>query len=160
MASKKPKPKPKPKPRSPPSNDGDINPSSDVAAAPDAAETIPKRILPRHLARSVQPGVEYTQWGDLMWELYGLEVGTLSNGPLPDSDRVLQNWLEWQKKFAEVTIPLYPLPNGSGHLRTKRGLKNYRLLRTRTFQCISPISKQQSHIIKDSMGICSANQPL
>jgi len=28
-------------------------------------------------------GVEYTPWGDLMWEPYGLEDGTLLNGPLP-----------------------------------------------------------------------------
>jgi hypothetical protein len=43
----------------------------------------------------LEPGAEYTPWGDLVWELYGLEDGTLSIGPLPE--KILQNFSEWQE---------------------------------------------------------------
>jgi hypothetical protein len=62
---------------------------------PSSQNVRPKRILPKHLVPMLEPGAEYTPWGDLVWELYGLEDGTLGTGPLPE--KVLQNFSEWQE---------------------------------------------------------------
>jgi len=115
-------------------------------ASPSSHIVRPKRILPENLVQVLEPGAEYTPWGDLMWELYGLEDGTLSNGPLPE--KVLQNWSEWRDSnlshppFHYLLLIRVILQDslkhhgqsvktgsldGSGHLLTKSGLKNLRL---------------------------------
>ena len=76
-------------------------------ASPSTQNVRPKRILPKYLVPTLEPGAEYSPWGDLMWELYGLEDGTLSNEPLPE--KVLQNWPYWQESnlFLLAFIILY-----------------------------------------------------
>jgi len=116
--------------------------SSEVAS-PSSHTVRPKRILPENLVHVLEPGAEYTPWGDLMWELYGLEDGTLSDGPLPE--KVLQNWTEWRDSnlshppFHYLLLICFILQDslkhhgrsvktgsldGSGHLPTKSGSEN------------------------------------
>jgi len=114
--------------------------------SPSSHTVRPKRILPKNLAHLLEPGAEYTPWGDLMWELYGLEDGTLSGGPMPE--KVLQNWSEWRDsnlsdppfhylllirvisqdslKHHGQSVKTGPV-NGSGHSAIRSGLKNWRL---------------------------------
>jgi hypothetical protein len=44
----------------------------------------------------LEPGAEYSPWGDMVWELYGLPDGTLPDDPFPANDERLRTPY-WQK---------------------------------------------------------------
>ena len=69
-------------------------PSTTASTAAPTAR--PKRILPKHLIPHLQPGAEYSPWGDAAWELCGSEEdGTLSMAsPDEEFNRNAEYWIK------------------------------------------------------------------
>ena len=64
-----------------------------------ASSGLPKRKLPKHLIPHVQPGAEYSPWGDAMWELCGSEPDGTLRFTIDAEKKASENREYWHKSM-------------------------------------------------------------